>query len=807
MSLIVPWIGLPLVLLAMSLGCALAVERVSGVRIAGALMLPLGLATAIVIAQALTAISVTARLATPAVILVAVAGLVVGRREARRALGPWLIAAGVVYLVYGAPVLATGAATYLGWIRLDDNAAWLAIIDNVMTHGRSIAGLSHSTYASTLDSYLPNGYPLGGFLALGVVHQVLGTDAMWLYQPFLAYAAAMLALALYELSRSLLPRTWSAVAVASIAAQPATLYAYALWGGIKELVAAALLPLVAALAGERRDAEGGALALLPLAIACSALLATLSAGAIVWIVPLALPALLVGAGATRRAPWRALKLRRVGWLALLGAVCSLPVIALAATFLRPLFAGGPGGGGVFANASQIGTLFHRLSVLQLAGIWPVGDFRVAPAHAWVADVLIAVAVVLGAAGVALALRRRQYALPAYVLPAVLVALAIRAHSSPWVDAKSLAQSSPAILLAALSCVAVVWQRPAVRRAGWVAGAVLAAGVLWSNVLGYRGVNVAPRDQLLELTHIAPLAAGQGPTLVTDASYIGPFHILRAADANDASGPRGRQIRLSDGKALKPGEPSDIDAFDQNDVWGFRSLVVRRAPNASRPPAAYRLRWAGRYFELWQRPRDARQPVAHLALGTGGSPGGVAACPDVERLARVAGKHGQLATVGARISGGLALGPPGPVPRGWRPIDVPGGVIPTASGTIERDFSVRASGANELWLGGSSRGRTTVLVDGRVVGHVSHELNWPNRYMYIADVDLAEGSHRMTLRYDAGGLPPGVSGERRVDRFYLGPVVIGRKPPALPVVTLPAAQARELCGKRLDWIEAMRAPER
>ena len=36
-------------------------------------------------------------------------------------------------------------------------------------------------------------------------------------------------------------------------------------------------------------------------------------------------------------------------------------------------------------------------------------------------------------------------------------------------------------------------------------------------------------------------------------------------------------------------------------FAYRTLVLRRSPVQSRPPAPYRLVWAGESYEVWQRP--------------------------------------------------------------------------------------------------------------------------------------------------------------------------------------------------------------
>ena len=73
-------------------------------------------------------------------------------------------------------------------------------------------------------------------------------DAAWLIQPYMALLAVLLALALWDLGGRLLTSARARALVVFAAAQPALLYGYYLWGGIKELAAAALIALVACLA-------------------------------------------------------------------------------------------------------------------------------------------------------------------------------------------------------------------------------------------------------------------------------------------------------------------------------------------------------------------------------------------------------------------------------------------------------------------------------------------------------------------------------------------------------------------------------
>ena len=82
---------------------------------------------------------------------------------------------------------------------------------------------------------------------MGIGHEIARADSLWLYQPAMAFMAAMLALGLYALAGNIVERPWVRATAAFVGAQAALLYGYALWGGIKELGSAWALPVLAAL--------------------------------------------------------------------------------------------------------------------------------------------------------------------------------------------------------------------------------------------------------------------------------------------------------------------------------------------------------------------------------------------------------------------------------------------------------------------------------------------------------------------------------------------------------------------------------
>ena len=140
-----------------------------------------------------------------------------------------------------------------------------------MEHGRDLGGLAPSSYEATLDVQPPGGYPVGAFLPLGVGAQLVGQDPAWVFQPYLALLAAMLATPSTRSPRRCSRSRPLRALAAFVASQAALLFAYSLWGGVKELAAAWALALLAALACPLLLERGAAVrAVLPLAVASAA---------------------------------------------------------------------------------------------------------------------------------------------------------------------------------------------------------------------------------------------------------------------------------------------------------------------------------------------------------------------------------------------------------------------------------------------------------------------------------------------------------------------------------------------------------
>ena len=377
MTFVLAWVAFPIVLAGLGLGWGFVIEELSGIRLgSGALVIPVGLAGALVVGALLTTNATTARLAVGVVAVVAVGGLV--RARITRSEWPvpvWSVYAAIgVLLVYGAPVLATGTTTFTGFIKLDDTSTWLGITDHLFRAGRSTAGLHASTFKLLLDTNLgTSAYPVGGFMLLGLGRGLVGVDLAWVYQPYLACAGAALAMCLYALSEPIVESARLRAVIAFVAAQPALLYGYGLWGGIKEMTAAFVLALVAALGvAALRERAGGARATLPLAVASAALIVTFGPGTAVWVVPALGVVVGVWLVSTIRGSGDGGLGRLAGSVAGLGAatlVLALPVWLVLSTALSTdaTFANATGAG---SAALSLGNLRGPLSAFEVAGSAP-----------------------------------------------------------------------------------------------------------------------------------------------------------------------------------------------------------------------------------------------------------------------------------------------------------------------------------------------------------------------------------------------------------------------------------------------------
>jgi hypothetical protein len=785
MTFLVAWVGLPALLGLGSLGAGLVVEQLAGTQLRAPLLATSGFAAISVIGQFATLTSTTAPLAIPACVAAVVVGFGLGLRK--RQTDWWSLAAAIgTYGAYAAPTAASGQATFAGYIKLDDTATYLAMIDRVMVHGRNLAGLAPSTYEATLATSLAYGYPLGSLVPLGIAHELLRTDTAWLWQPYLAFLGALVALGLYGLARPVVASAPLAALVASFAAQPALLFGYSLWGGIKELAAAALIPAAAAaipVALRGRSPRS----VIPLGVLCGAVPGTLSLGGAVWVAPLLLGVLILLVRKFRPGDTA----RRTAVLAVAFVVCSTPAIVAAIEWL-PRTKG-------FSSPTELGNLRGPLRWLEVFGIWPTGDFRVSPNDLAATYILAGVVAAAAIGALAWAVWARRWEIVLYAVAVGLSTVAIVTAGSPWVGAKAYAIASPGPAFLALTATAAFAVRGRSIDASLIAGVVglaIVGGIAWSNVLAYRAVWLAPEGRLAELEHVGERFAGEGPALMTEYEPYGARHFLRRLDAEGASELRRHFVFLQSGRPLASEAYTDIDRIRLPDLLFYRTLVLRRSPVESRPPSIYRLVWTGRWYQVWQRPDSAPDTIAvHRPLGTELDPGAVPTCSSILRLAARPGVDRLVAPLRAPVAT-ISLAAL-PHPATWAASGL--GLYPRDSGTVRATFRAPGAARYGFWLGGTFVGGVQLDVDARPLASARDQLEWSGQYVPLGTRSLQAGRHTVTISYENGGIRPGVVEEAPLP---VGP--LGVADDATPrLLSVPAAMARSLCGRRLDWIEGLR----
>jgi hypothetical protein len=789
MTLLIAWLVFPIVLGLLSLGCGLLLERSAGTRLPAALRLPAGFVVVSLATEFAHLGGGTAGLGTPVVVSLAAAGFGLSLPRRGERLDRWLAAAGAaVYGVFAAPALLTGRATFLGYIKLDDTANYLALLERATHHGYDTSGLGPSTYEAFLESSYVIGYPLGSLLPLGVGSTLVGRDAIWTWQPYLAFLAALIGLGLYGLVSGLVSARPLRALVAFVGAQAALIYGYALWGGVKELFTAVVVVLVAGLVPPTVG-RAELRAMIPLAAACAALAGGLSLGGMAWLAPPLVAAIVL---ASRRIGVRATA-RTTCAFAAVTAVLAIPAIAAGSKWISHT--------GAFTGSSEYGNLLRRLSWLQVFGIWLHGDFRTPPSSLDVTYVLVAVVAFAAAVALLLAWSRRRWELPIALAAAAFACAVYVLGGSPWIGGKALASASPIVLAAALAAAAVAFEGGR-RTEGVAISVVVVAGVLWSNALQYHDVFVAPSGRLSELATIGHRFAGRGPTLMTEFEPYGARYLLRNMQTEGASELRRHPVLLRTGGPSPTGTSPDVDEIRLDALQSYRTLVVRRSGVASRPPSDYSLVWAGRYYQVWQRPDRPSPIVEHLSLGNRLQPASVPPCGEVLALARVAAANGGvLATVerppAIVIEGDGTVGVPTSFGRYG---EYPGALRPSAALSVDTTFAAPSAGTYGIWVGGSFRARVQVSVDGRTVGAARDVLQWPANFVEVGRAGLAAGRHAFRLEYGGPDLRPGSAG---LPPFGLGPFAVAEGTQDRPVTTVEPADARSLCGRSLDWIEALR----
>jgi len=192
------------------------------------------------------------------------------------------------------------------------------------------------------------------------------------------------------------------------------------------------------------------------------------------------------------------------------------------------------------NGPGLGNLFGQISPFEVLGIWPSGDFRLAPGDGAVPAAAyylgIAFGLVLFAYGVVWLWRRRETAILAGLGAAAFAYVAARVGGTPYTSAKALEIAAPlvalTILLPLFTEASAVRFTSAMRAKGaplWATAAtaafVVAAGAC--SLLALANAPVGPTSYSSTLSDYRKLV-GEGPTLVVaspqllDEEHGGPY---------------------------------------------------------------------------------------------------------------------------------------------------------------------------------------------------------------------------------------------------------------------------------------------
>jgi hypothetical protein len=675
-------------------------------------------------------------------------------------------------------------------MALADSAVHIMGADFLMHHGQDYAHLDlRNSYGQFINDYYNMSYPSGADTLFGGSAFLLRLPLIWAFQPFNAFILATASGPAWVLARRMRLDAPLAALAAVTAVLPALVYAYELFGSVKEITALTMILTLGSLVVLHRDWLGATPArAVPFALVVAAGLSALGAAFGAWaltavavLVVIALREILAGV----LNPTRLLLTAATGALTLL--VAAWPTWTQVSGSLRVAQN--------IASTSNAGNLHTPLRAIQVFGVWLRGSYKLAPTGAalHLTHGLIVVTLIAALLGALHLVRIRAYPLVAWLACMLLAWLAVSESVTTWAGAKTLMLTSPVVMLLAWGGVAAlrVSSLPLLSRAGvWLPALAIAGGVLASDALQYHTSNLAPTARYEELASLNFRFADRGPTLFTDFDEYSMYE-LRALDVGgpDFVYPPPALAGLARGY----GYPVHLDRAEPAALVSYPLIITRRDPSASRPAAAYSLIWQGAYYQVWRRRVGARTAVAHIALDGSAS----LQCARIGRLA------GSPAPPGARLIAaatpeivkiGLALSPH---PARWG--HQRAGLVMTTPGRLSAAFSVPAPGAWDVWIQGQLMPTVDLALDGHPLASLGGQLSGNS---LVADtlpplrVGLSAGRHLLTLTRPGSTLAPGDGGSAVLDAIFLTPAASD----AQPLSTTPAAGWQALCGRRYDWIE-------
>jgi hypothetical protein len=808
-ALLVPVVVLWLV----SLGCGLALERAfKNLRLPNPLLLVLGLCVSLVLILPGYAVGAPDGLAIALVGTVTVVGLLLARGGLRARWNPgWPGAAGLaVYSLYMLPVIAYGHWTWSGYDFVNDSAFEMLLAEHIQGFGTALGHIPPSTAREFLISYFGSGYPLGSQSLLGTLGGMTRLSVPILYQGYISALASLAAVALATVTtRVLTPRRAALVAFVAIGAN--LTYQYALQGGIKEIGLLAIVCAAVAVAREGLSLPRPYTVATLLAVVAAAALTIYNAVAVPYIGALALFALL-SYPLVRRARGR-LSLRSSKWGLsrhrafaaggpLVTGVCLTALLAIPPlmTFRTFFDTAQVAQGSTGVGATQYGQLLRALPLSQASGVWLAGEYRlpVIPEPAAMLTVIATVALlVLLIPGVLWGLRRREPG-PLLLLGTMgLVLLVVFPRASPYAQGKLLAIASPAIVLVALAALGSV-RRRLLGPVALLAGAALSMAVLASDLLAYGYDRIAPTARIEAIEATAEHFHDEGPVLWNEfEEYAKVFgRAARIYSPFEALTPQ--QVVLRDPTYFY-GHAFDLDQETLAFVETYPTIVTRRSPAASRPPANYRLVYENGYYLGWRRePRPL--VLRHLPEQQTYAATARVSCTAMRELLKRAPSGTELV---AAVEPSLKWFEPlysADRPFGWGLVPgEPGAISAKTPGHAAGVVRVPRGGRYAVWVQGDFPRAIRVYVDGHQVGEVSGS-NTPGQWQQAASVYLSAGPHNLRVLKEAGRRH---FGPQEWGIGTIGAVALKQEGSPERLITLPVRRWRSLCGQQADWVELVR----
>ncbi len=828
-ALVSYWLLVPVLFGVVFGGLGLLLRRLTG-GFRAELVIPAGIAVAVVISSFLTYRSETAIATGPVLLLVAAAGWALSARSLSVGAGvarnwPWLLAGVAGFAVFGASVFLSGHPTFTGYTQIVDIAHQFDMSAYVIHHGRGLPENIDSSFLTQADKNLAVGYPTGIQSVLAAICQPFGLELAWAYQPLLAVIAGSMIPVIYLLLQPVVAsRAFRAVG-AFVASQGSILIAYSQMGGIKELSVAVLIPLTVAFAlgamarrpedlttgsaatggasdpssgdavaatpgstdaptasADANDSPAAWQAVLPAAVSTAATLAILSLTMLPWLGLVAVGALAYG--------W---------WARSLPVALSRGAVALGLTVLLAIptgFAATKTGDAVSVvqNQAELGNLAVPVGKLAATGIWLSTDHRYPLTGTYLTATRIGAGIALALAllGLYAVWRRRAHGLLVLTAAGAGALAVIIYVMGPWVELKAFSITAPITLALAVAGLGLLQgSRRSLAAVGWVGLAVLLAFTLAGDVIRYRTASLAPYERLSELRDYGRQFAGAGPTLIPDFEEHGEYFMRAARSMSSVNPPPVLGLELTEAADKTIQMTRDLDEFNLAWLQRFDLIVIRRAPTQSRPPAGYKQVAQGRFYTVWRRTATPKA-TSHSALSSTPNP------PDLDACRAFIKENSGASSITVAPAGPVfsvtfpqrVVSPNFAVQLGDTVMSVSG--PGTARGTVE----VPRAGTYDLYVTTNARRKFSVEVDGRSVGSITDN-SYALRPTLVRAVKLTAGKHAIKITRGGGTLAPGT---QDLPGKQLGPVVLVPSGQLfVPVKTTSPADAR--CPKIADWIEA------